>query len=90
MITKDYILTEVWGPEYRGDDHVLQVTVARLRRKIGDYQRNPRYIVTKMGVGYMFRRLEDQAAVSTANPEGTTVGAQPNPGSERPLQSAAR
>lgn len=63
MITKDYLLTEVWGPEYRGDDHVLQVTVARLRRKIGDYQRNPRYIMTKMGVGYMFRKLDEREGV---------------------------
>lgn len=54
MITKDYILTEVWGPEYHGDDHVLQVTIARLRKKIGDYQRNPRYIATRTGIGYMF------------------------------------
>jgi DNA-binding response OmpR family regulator len=90
MITKDYILTEVWGPEYRGDDHVLQVTVARLRRKIGDYERNPRYIVTKMGVGYMFRRLEDQAGISaTAESQGTGQGgsARPGDGGERPLQS---
>ena len=93
MITKDYILTEVWGPEYRGDDHVLQVTVARLRRKIGDYQRNPRYIVTKMGVGYMFRRLEEQAGVSTAaDPEAMTRKAleQSEVSRERPLQPAAR
>ncbi|MBM4445015.1 MAG: response regulator transcription factor [Chloroflexi bacterium] len=90
MITKDYILTEVWGPEYRGDDHVLQVTVARLRRKIGDYQRNPRYIVTKMGVGYMFRKLEDQAGIAAAiSPGGTTreSPAQPCAGRERLLQS---
>lgn len=69
MITKDHLLTEVWGPEYRGDDHVLQVTVARLRRKIGDYRRNPRYIVTKMGVGYMFRNLaEDKGASDLVSP----------------------
>jgi DNA-binding response OmpR family regulator len=60
MVTKEYILTEVWGPEYSGDDHVLQVTVARLRKKMGDCQRNPRYIVTKTGVGYMLRKPEEQ------------------------------
>jgi DNA-binding response OmpR family regulator len=93
MITKDYILTEVWGPEYRGDDHVLQVTVARLRRKIGDYQRNPRYIVTKMGVGYMFRKLEEQAGVSTsAGPEATPREALERSSFNREglLQSAAK
>jgi two-component system KDP operon response regulator KdpE len=93
MITKDHILTEVWGPEYRGDDHVLQVTVARLRRKIGDYQRNPRYIVTKMGVGYMFRKLEEQAGVSTADDSGATASEgqeRSNSGGERLLESAAR
>lgn len=90
MITKDYILTEVWGTEYRGDDHVLQVTVARLRRKIGDYQRNPRYIVTKMGVGYMFRKLEEQAGIAAATATGVTAHeapAQPGASRERFLQS---
>jgi DNA-binding response OmpR family regulator len=77
MITKEYMLTEVWGPEYHGDDHVLQVTIARLRKKIGDYQRNSRYIATRTGIGYMLRKPEEQevtyADTSDARPLAEAV-----------------
>ena len=52
VVTTDQILGEVWGREYFGETHLLQVTVARLRQKLGDDARYPRYIVTKPGIGY--------------------------------------
>lgn len=52
IITQDQLLEEVWGREYRGDRHILQVTVSRLRRSIGDNARNPLYIRTHAGIGY--------------------------------------
>jgi DNA-binding response OmpR family regulator len=54
VIPLDRLLTEVWGWEYCGDTHLLQVAINRLRKKIKDNPRNPRYIVTRSGIGYLF------------------------------------
>ncbi len=52
-LTADQILAEVWGREYIGEYHLLQVNIARLRRKLRDTTANPRYIFTRSGIGYM-------------------------------------
>lgn len=56
ILTSDHLLTDVWGPEYSGDSHVLSVAIARLRKKLGDNPRNPKYIVNRPGVGYMIKK----------------------------------
>lgn len=56
VITRDHLLTEVWGWEYRGSTHILQVAVARLRKKIGGDPSNPKYIITRPGIGYTFKK----------------------------------
>ena len=56
LLTADHLLTEIWGPEYSGDNHVLSVAMARLRKKLGDDSRHPKYIVTRPGVGYMLKK----------------------------------
>ncbi len=52
VVTHDMLLEQVWGEEYIGESHLLQVNVNRLRRKIEDDAAHPRYLLTKMGVGY--------------------------------------
>jgi len=52
ILTADAILTNVWGEGYYGDLHLLQATIARLRIKIGDNAKNPKYILTRPGIGY--------------------------------------
>jgi len=54
IMTHDYLLTQAWGGEYRGDIHVLQVAVNRLRKKIGDTARDGKYISSRSGIGYIF------------------------------------
>ena len=54
VITQDLLLEHVWGQEYIGESHMLQVNVNRLRRKIEPEPNHPRYILTKVGVGYQF------------------------------------
>jgi DNA-binding response OmpR family regulator len=54
IMTHDYLLTQVWGDEYRGDTHVLQAAINRLRRKIGDTAREGKYITSRSGIGYIF------------------------------------
>jgi len=56
VITANQLLDHVWGEEYSGSDHLLQVNVGRLRQKLGDNAREPRYIKTKAGIGYMLAR----------------------------------
>lgn len=53
VITQDLLLTHVWGEEYEGESHLLQVNVNRLRRKLEPDPTHPRYLLTKTGVGYM-------------------------------------
>lgn len=52
VITQDLLLEHVWGEEYIGESHLLQVNVNRLRHKIEQDPANPRYLQTKTGVGY--------------------------------------
>lgn len=53
VVTQDLLLEHVWGEEYVGESHLLQVNMNRLRRKIEADPAHPRYLLTKMGVGYM-------------------------------------
>ena len=46
------IIDEVWDSTWVGDDHVVDVHVAHLRRKLADDPASPRYITTVRGVGY--------------------------------------
>ncbi len=56
VFTREKLLEEVWGYEYYGDIRTVDVTIRRLREKIEDNSSNPKYILTKRGVGYYFRR----------------------------------
>jgi two-component system response regulator VicR len=56
LVTPDQILEKVWGEEYVGEHHLLQVNVARLRQKLRDDARDPQYIVTKTGIGYSMKK----------------------------------
>lgn len=53
IVTHDLLLEYVWGTEYAGESHLLQVNMNRLRRKIEPDAAHPRYILTKVGVGYI-------------------------------------
>ena len=53
VITQDLLLEHVWGAEYLGESHMLQVNVNRLRRKVEADPAHPRYVLTKVGVGYL-------------------------------------
>lgn len=53
VVTQDLLLDHVWGSEYVGESHILQVNINRLRRKLEVDPTRPRYILTKVGIGYM-------------------------------------
>lgn len=56
VFSREQLLKEVWGYEYYGDIRTVDVTIRRLREKVEDNASSPKYILTKRGVGYYFRR----------------------------------
>lgn len=50
-LTRDRLLTDVWGYDYFGDDRTLDTHIKLLRKRLGKYSR---FIVTLRGVGYRF------------------------------------
>jgi two-component system response regulator VicR len=58
VFSREQLLEEVWGYEYYGDIRTVDVTVRRLREKLEDDPSDPRYIMTRRGIGYYFRRPE--------------------------------
>ncbi|HEV2583384.1 MAG TPA: response regulator transcription factor [Ktedonobacteraceae bacterium] len=57
IVTQDLLLEHVWGLEYMGESHMLQVNINRVRRKIESDPTHPRYLLTKVGVGYYLASL---------------------------------
>ena len=52
VLTYDYIMKELWGPQSKGSNQILRVNMANIRRKIEQNPAEPRYIFTEVGVGY--------------------------------------
>lgn len=48
------LMAEVWGQDWFGDDHVVDVHLANLRRKIREPAARSRHITTVRGIGYRF------------------------------------
>jgi DNA-binding response OmpR family regulator len=59
VIPQEEILTNVWGPKYKGEKQYLKLFVHTLKKKIEADPAQPRYLHTVRGVGY---RLGDSAA----------------------------
>jgi two-component system response regulator RegX3 len=54
LLTRQFLLEEVWGPDYYGDTKTLDVHIKRLRQKVEDDPHRPRHILTVRGLGYKF------------------------------------
>ena len=52
VISRQALLDSVWGADFVGDDHLVDVHVANLRRKLGDDAEAPRFVETVRGAGY--------------------------------------
>ena len=55
LVTREQLLTEVWGPTYAKSSHYLRVYLAQLRRKLEDDPSNPTHLLTEAGMGHRFR-----------------------------------
>ncbi|MBQ7522951.1 MAG: response regulator transcription factor [Oscillospiraceae bacterium] len=54
VYSREELLEKVWNYDYFGDTRTVDVMIRRLREKLEDDSANPRYIMTRRGVGYYF------------------------------------
>lgn len=50
--TRRQLIERVWGADWVGDEHLVDVHIAHLRKKLGDDPETARYVTTVRGVGY--------------------------------------
>lgn len=56
VLSRDRLMDEIAGREHDVFDRTIDVHISALRRKLGDDPKNPRYIQTIRGTGYMLKR----------------------------------
>lgn len=54
-LTREQLLSNVWGYDFFGDDRTLDTHIKLLRRNLGEYAK---YIVTLRGIGYRFEKAD--------------------------------
>jgi DNA-binding response OmpR family regulator len=59
IVPQDLLLEHVWGKEYVGEHHMLQVNINRLRHKLEPDPVHPRYLLTEAGIGYLLATQPD-------------------------------
>ncbi|MSS89804.1 response regulator transcription factor [Eisenbergiella porci] len=52
VYTKEQIYSLIWNDAYLGDENAVNVHISRLRNKIEDIPRSPKYVITLWGIGY--------------------------------------
>ena len=60
VYTKEQIYSLVWNDAYFGDENAVNVHISRLRNKIEDNPREPKYIITVWGIGYKLGEVKDE------------------------------
>lgn len=66
VLTYDYLISQLWGPGAMGDNQILRVNMANIRRKIEKKPSSPRYIFTEVGVGY---RMATEDTLTVESPQ---------------------
>ena len=54
--TREELLETIWGTDYPGDERTVDVHIRRLREKIEEKPGEPKYVMTKWGVGYYYQQ----------------------------------
>lgn len=57
ILTKNQIFANVWKEEFLGGDNTIMVHISRIRDKIEEDPRNPKYLKTIRGLGYRFEKI---------------------------------
>ena len=56
VYSRENLLDTIWAYEYRSDIRTVDVHIRRLREKLEENSAEPKYIMTKWGVGYYFKK----------------------------------
>ena len=56
VYSREALLDTIWAYEYRNDIRTVDVHIRRLREKLEENPAEPKYIMTKWGVGYYFKK----------------------------------
>ena len=56
VYSREALLDTLWTYEYRSDIRTVDVHIRRLREKLEENPAEPKYIITKWGVGYYFKK----------------------------------
>ena len=54
LLTRQFLIEEIWGADYFGDTKTLDVHVKRIRHKIEPDPHRPAHLVTVRGLGYKY------------------------------------
>jgi two-component system KDP operon response regulator KdpE len=54
LVSRQQLLTEVWGPAYAKESNYLRVYMSQIRQKLEADPSHPRHIITEPGMGYRF------------------------------------
>jgi two-component system, OmpR family, response regulator RegX3 len=54
LLTREFLISEIWGADYFGDTKTLDVHVKRLRQKVEEDPHRPAHLMTVRGLGYRF------------------------------------
>jgi two-component system, OmpR family, KDP operon response regulator KdpE len=54
LITRQTLLTDVWGPNFTSDTGYLRLYIGQLRKKLEPVPAKPRFLLTEPGMGYRF------------------------------------
>src|SRR6478609_10791592 len=60
LLSRNQLLTEVWGPGYADATGNLRLYMAQLRRKLEPDPARPRWLLTEPGMGYRYQPVEDE------------------------------
>ena len=64
LLTRNQLLTEVWGPGYADATGNLRLYMAQLRRKLEPDSARPRWLITEPGMGYRYQPSPESTGVS--------------------------
>jgi two-component system, OmpR family, KDP operon response regulator KdpE len=62
LLSRNQLLTEVWGPGYADATGNLRLYMAQLRRKLEPDPTRPRWLITEPGMGYRYQPSPDEDA----------------------------
>lgn len=65
VLTHEQLMHRVWGPYHATNPTAVRAVVKRLRRKLGDDARKPKYLFTKRGVGLWMSKPDKETQTAT-------------------------